>query len=165
MVKALHAALYPPSLHKSMHLCARRFLSPSGEVSFCLGGLYTGISAHSSALSPESHRLKRSLVYPILCEACAFPALGGEQRTHIGSIKSSFHASSELWKTVLATARERHLDHNGWSSLGIWRTTGTKRAWTSARGGPGFGVGAATAPLTDVARRRRSRSPDCRTEE
>ena len=135
MVKALHAALYPPSLHRSMHFCARRFLSPSGEVSFCLGGLYTGISAHSNALSPESHRLKRSLVYPILCEACAFPALGGEQRTHIGSIKSSFHASSELWKTVCATVRVRHRAQSVLNSLGTFRRTGTNLLLISSKEG------------------------------
>ena len=157
LVRALQAALYPPSAQNSMHLWSLRCLLPSAEVFFCLGGVYVGRSLRSDMRSPLYQRLSRSRVNATRWLVCFLPARGGLQRTHLASMCRSRHFSTELWKTVSATARETHLAHNGCSSLGMCRMVGTYLALISDMVGPAAAGGLSEISGAGTAERSWSR--------
>lgn len=142
LVRALQAALKPPSLVKLMQRWCCSACCFWSEVRFCRGGVYFGKSFQSSPLSPSSHRCKRDLVHANRWFLCALPPRGGVHRVHLVSICSSCQDSTVLCQTHAAMALVRQRAHSFRRCFGTCLCVGTYRECMSSKHGNVVGAGA-----------------------
>ena len=96
---------------------------------------------HNEARWPSSQSWQSRLDSASTRDRCFFPPRAEVRRTHLGSINSSNHASSSLWRSTPAIADTKHCAHKGFAALGTYDLLWMPVRNTSSREGNSAGIG------------------------